>query len=316
MITKNAQQLVVRRATWEADGVMSLELVDGHGGELPGWEPGAHLDLVLPSGRVRQYSLCGDPDDPSRYRIAVLREPNGRGGSAEIHDTALVGRVVELRGPRNRFSLEPASTYLFIAGGIGITPILPMVAAAEEAGTPYRVVYGGRSLASMAFRDELPRGEQVRLVAEDTDGRPDLATLVKETPQGAAVYACGPAGMLDALAEVCTRAGRELCLERFEGDGAASAEAASGGSFEVELRRTGATVRVGADELMLDKIREVCPGLTTSCEEGFCGTCETAVLEGIPEHHDTILNEKEREAGKTMMVCVGRSKSSRLVLDL
>jgi ferredoxin-NADP reductase len=255
-----------------------------------------------------------------RYRIAVLREPAGRGGSVEIHDTALVGRTLTVVGPRNHFALEEAPAYLFIAGGIGITPMLPMVAAVDRAGLPYRFVYGGRSLASMAFRDELPRGEQVRLVLEDIDGRPDLESLVKETPTDALVYSCGPAGLLDALAEVCDQAGRRLRVERFTSDGqaaaAATAEATAGTSFEVELRRTGATVQVGADERMLDKLRAVCPDLMTSCEEGFCGTCETAVLEGVPEHHDQILSEKEREAGKTMFVCVGRAKSARLVLDL
>ncbi|MEU6138116.1 PDR/VanB family oxidoreductase [Nocardioides sp. NPDC047086] len=316
MTTENAQRLVIRRASWEADGVMSLELVSADGGDLPGWEPGAHLDIVVPSGLVRQYSLCGDTADRSRYRIAVLREPESRGGSAEIHDTALIGRTIEVRGPRNHFPLEPAVAYVFVAGGIGITPLLPMVAAAERAGVAYQVVYGGRSLASMAFRDELPVGAHVRLIAEDTGGRPDLATVVKESPEGAVVYACGPNGMLDALAEACERVGRELRLERFGSDGEGAAEAATGASFEVELRRTGAVVRVGESDRMLDRILETCPDLMTSCEEGFCGTCETTVLEGIPEHHDTILNEKERATGKTMMVCVGRSKSSRLVLDL
>lgn len=315
----NAKQLVVRRATWEAEGVMSLELVSTDGSDLPRWEPGAHVDLVLPSGLVRQYSLCGDPADRSCYRIAVLRAPDGRGGSAEIHDTALVGRKMQVVGPRNHFVQEEASSYLFIAGGIGITPILPMVAAAEKAGASYRLVYGGRTLASMAFRDELPSGDQVQLVPEDTGGRPDLAALVRQTPAEALVYACGPAGLLDALIGVCAAEGRELRLERFAdgGKGAAAAtEAVEGKAFEVELHQSGVTVQVGEDERMLDKLLEVCPGLLTSCEEGFCGTCETVVLEGIPEHHDQILSEKEREAGRTMFVCVGRSKSPRLVLDL
>lgn len=320
MSTENTQQVRVARATWEADGVMSLDLVDAEGAALSPWEPGAHLDVVLASGLVRQYSLCGDPADRSRYRIAVLREPNSRGGSAEIHDTVLVGRTLTVVGPRNHFALENAPAYLFIAGGIGITPILPMVAAAEQAGVPYQFVYGGRSLASMAFRDELPDGDHVRLVPEDTDGRPDLAAIVKGAPGNVLIYSCGPKGLLDALADVCERAGRELRLERFAVDdkvaAAATAGATTGSSFEVELRRTGTTVQVGTDERLLDKLQAVCPALMTSCEEGYCGTCETAVLEGTPEHHDTILTDKEREAGKTMFVCVGRSKSPKLVLDL
>lgn len=319
MSMEDAKQLVVRRVTWEAEGVMALELTSVDGSDLPGWEPGAHLDLVLPSGLVRQYSLCGDPADRSRYRIAVLRAPDGRGGSAEVHDTALVGRTVKVVGPRNHFVLEEAPSYLFIAGGIGITPILPMVAAVDKAGVSYRLVYGGRTLASMAFRDELPAGDRVQLVPEDTGGRPDLAALVRQMPAEGLVYSCGPSGLLDALSVICAAEGRELRIERFADDGkgaVAAAEAAEGSAFEVELRRSGVTVQVGSDERMLDKLLEVCPGLMTSCEEGFCGTCETGVLEGVPEHHDQILSEKERAAGRTMFVCVGRSKSPKLVLDL
>ncbi|MGW5382436.1 PDR/VanB family oxidoreductase [Nocardia sp. NPDC003963] len=310
-------EVTVRQATLEADGVISLELIPDNG-LLPPWEPGAHLDIMLPSGLIRQYSLCSPPGDPSFYRIAVRRENDGRGGSAELHDTALVGRKVRIRKPRNHFPLEPAPRYLFIAGGIGITPILAMAIRAEREKSPYELVYVGRDLKSMAFRQKLATGPHVKVLVSSRTGRPDPAELVQSVTDDTLIYACGPTGLLADLEKACEQAGHtgRLRIERFEATGAAAAEAASGGAFEVELKRSGTVLTVGADDLLLDVVREFCPDLMTSCEEGFCGTCETKVLGGEPEHHDTILSEKERSAGKTMMVCVGRSKSPRLVLDL
>jgi ferredoxin-NADP reductase len=147
--------LLVVRAKWEARSVLSLTLADEGGGDLPPWSPGAHIDVVLPSGLIRQYSLCGDPNDRTSYTIAVLRESAGRGGSAELHDTALMGRTLDVRSPRNHFALRPAPAYVFLAGGIGITPILPMLGAASAFGTPWTLHYGGRDLAHMAFREQL-----------------------------------------------------------------------------------------------------------------------------------------------------------------
>lgn len=310
-------EVTVRQAKLEADGVISLELIPDQG-LLPGYEPGSHLDIELPSGLIRQYSLCSPPSDLSFYRIAVLREPDGRGGSEEIHTTALVGRRVRIRGPRNHFPLEPAARYLFIAGGIGITPMLAMVIRAERERSPYELVYVGRRLETMAFREKLTTGPHVRLQVTSEVGRPDLAELIGSVGDGTLIYACGPARMLTELETVSEQVGRrqQLRLERFESDGAAAVEAASGDSFEVELAKSGQVLQVGPDDLLIDVIRDACPDLMTSCEEGFCGTCETRVLEGTPEHHDTILNERERAAGETMMVCVGRSRSPRLVLDL
>ncbi|MCW2845778.1 MAG: hypothetical protein JWN22_3694 [Nocardioides sp.] len=309
-------EVTVRQAKLEAEGVVSLEMVPDSG-LLPPYEPGSHLDIELPSGLIRQYSLCSPPADLSFYRIAVLRETYGRGGSDEIHDTALVGKRVRIRGPRNHFRLEPSPRYLFIAGGIGITPMLAMVIRAEREKSPYELVYAGRHLETMAFREKLANGPHVKVVVSTETGRPDLAELVAGATDDTLIYACGPSGMLKDLDEVCAKAGRagQLRLEKFASDGEAAAEAATGHSFVVELAKSGTVVTVGSDQSLLEAIQGLCD-LPTSCEDGFCGTCETRVLEGIPEHHDTILNAKEREAGKTMMVCVGRSKSPRLLLDL
>lgn len=309
-------EVTVRQVKLEADRVVSLELVPDSG-LLPAYEPGSHLDIELPSGLVRQYSLCSPPADLSFYRIAVLLEPDGRGGSKEIHETALVGKRIRIRGPRNHFPLEPAPRYLFIAGGVGITPMLAMVMRAEREKSPYELVYVGRHLESMAFRDRLATGPHVKVHVSSETGRPDLAELIAGVTDDTLIYACGPLGMLKELEEACAKAGRsgQLRLEKFGGDGEAATEAATGGAFEVELARSGKVLTVGTDQGLLEVIQDHCE-VMTSCEDGFCGTCETRVLEGTPEHHDTILNEKEQAAGKTMMVCVGRSKSPRLVLDL
>jgi ferredoxin-NADP reductase len=318
---RDLRQLLVKTATWEADGVLSLRLVDPDGGELPAWEPGAHLDLVLPSGLVRQYSLCGHPDDRRGYTIAVLLETAGRGGSREVHETALVGKTVSARGPRNRFPLVDASSYLFLAGGIGITPILAMVREVSARGADWRLAYGGRARSTMAFVDELVAlgPGRVDIVAQDERGILDLDALLGQATAGTAVYCCGPEGLLAATEQCCRDTGRQISLhvERFAAAGTTEPAGDSmAAAFEVELRRSGGVLTVPPGRSILDVVRDVVPETMSSCEEGFCGTCETRVLEGVPEHHDTILSAKERERGQTMMICVGRSKSSRLVLDL
>ncbi|MCW2899356.1 MAG: ophA1 5 [Streptosporangiaceae bacterium] len=318
----DARELLVRGTTWEADGVLSLRLVELNGGELPAWEPGAHIDLVLPSGLVRQYSLCGRPADHGCYTVAVLREPTGRGGSRELHETVLAGKTISVRGPRNRFPLVESVQYLFVAGGIGITPILPMVREVNARGADWHLVYGGRSRSSMAFVEELAElgKDRVEIVPQDERGVLDLDAVLAQAGPGTAVYCCGPEGLLAAVEQRCASGPMSLHTERFGSAGTAGTDEPVGANetttFEVELRRSGCVVVVSPGRTILDAVREVVPEAVSSCEEGFCGTCETRVLEGVPEHHDTILTEKERQAGKTMMICVGRSKTPRLVLDM
>ncbi|WP_079127744.1 PDR/VanB family oxidoreductase [Streptomyces sp. TP-A0874] len=323
------RELLVQNVSWQADGVLSLRVVDPSGAPLPPWSPGAHLDLVLPSGLVRQYSLCGRPEDRHGYTVAVLLVEDGRGGSREIHETALVGRTVSVRGPRNRFPLADAEHHLFIAGGIGITPILAMVREVSARGLDWRLAYGGRSRSSMAFTEEL-RGlgpDRIEFVPQDERGPLDLDALLTGVEPNTAVYCCGPEGLLTAVQQRHADSGAafELHFERFGAPVTADSDADSGESgdadgaespFEVELRRSGEVLTVPPGRSILDTIREVAPEVMSSCEEGFCGTCETRVLEGVPEHRDTLLSERERERGKTMMICVGRSKTPRLVLDL
>lgn len=304
------------------DDVTSLVFTRADGVDLPAWQPGAHVEVRLPSGRLRQYSLCGDPARSGEWRIAILREPAGRGGSVEIHEVAAPGAAFAVRGPRNHFPLVDAGSYLFLAGGIGVTPILAMVRAAAARGVAFSVVYGGRTRASMSFTDELAAaaGAALTLLPQDEFGHPDLPGLLGGLEPGALVYACGPAPMLAAVERECEllRMSERLHLERFTaGDELEVAfDAVDNTPFEVQLARSGTTVTVPADKRLIEALREVAPGLSYDCEKGYCGACETRVLAGTPEHRDSVLTAEERAAGRTMMICVGRSSSDRLVLDL
>lgn len=318
MTPEYESELVVDCRAEEATGVVSLTLRHPVGEELPLWEAGAHIDLVLQSGAVRQYSLCGDPSDSTAWQVAVLREPNGRGGSAYMHDKLTEGTVVRVRGPRNNFRLDHASRYLFIAGGIGITPILPMVAAAEAAGAEWTLLYGGRSRASMAFTQRLTTsyGDRVRIIPEDEYGLLDLDTYLARPESGTLVYCCGPEPLLKAVEDRCAAnwpAGA-LHVERFKPK--ETGADIPPGSFEVALKRSGLTLTVLPDRSILQTAEEAGVPVVSSCAEGICGTCETRIIEGEVDHRDSILTNEEQSANETMMICVSRCLGSRLTLDL
>jgi ferredoxin-NADP reductase len=308
------KRLAITRHEAAADGVAVLELRDPSGADLPAWAPGAHIDLAPAAGIVRQYSLCGDPADRSLWRIAVLREPSGRGGSLAVHDRLRVGDLVEVDGPRNHFPLAPAPRYLFVAGGIGITPLLPMLAAAATAGAQWRLHYGGRSRASMAFRSALRSayGSLVSLHPQDETGLLDLDAILAAEPADTPVYCCGPEPLLTAIEQRC--AGRPLHVERFAPK--EQGEPVRAESFEVELARTGRTLTVPPGQSILRVVEEAGVEVLWSCTEGTCGTCETAVLGGQVDHRDSLLTPEERAANDTMFVCVSRSAGPRLILDL
>jgi ferredoxin-NADP reductase len=314
-----ALKLAIRSVHSPADRVVSIKLGASDGSPLPGWDPGAHIDLHLPSGLVRSYSLHGDPRDRGSYHIAVLNVENGRGGSAEVHRVAAPGIELSASVPLNSFDMEPASHYLFIAGGIGVTPLLPMALAASRAGQPWTFVYGGRTRTSMAFLDRLSAlpGGRVEVVPQDELGLPDLARPFAVLPAGAAAYCCGPAGMLTAATGVgaSTRPDVAVHIERFE----ASVGPSTGDGdhpFEVELARSGLTIEVPAGISILDAVRARIPGVMSNCERGMCSSCETAVLAGTPDHRDSVLTPKEKAVNRYMMICVSRSLTPRLVLDL
>lgn len=300
-----------------ADGVTQLTFVDPDGSELPAWEPGAHIDIAVDAGVVRQYSLCGDPEDRSSMQVAVLREAEGRGGSVRICDEFASGDLVRTGGPRNNFALKEADRYVFIAGGIGITPILPMVRRIAATNANWALVYGGRTRDSMAFRSELTSeyGENVYIRPQDEYGLLDLASWLERPRDDTLVYCCGPEPLLTAVEQLCAGwPSKALQVERFAPKDLAQNEGDVG--FEVELARSGQSVRVEAGRSIVDAVADVGVEVPTSCREGTCGTCETRVLDGLPDHRDSLLTEEERAENNSMMVCVSRCRSTRLVLDL
>jgi ferredoxin-NADP reductase len=310
-------ELVVRAKERVADEVVMLTLTDPADQAVPEWRPGAHVDLILGDGLVRQYSLCGDPADRDVLRVAVLRESRGRGGSAYVHEVLRAGQAVRVRGPRNNFPLAEAAAYLFIAGGIGITPLLPMVAAVDSRGADWLLLYGGRRRTAMAFRAELQEryGRRVRVRPQDEAGLLDLRSVLGAPSEGTAVYCCGPEPLLAAVEEHCRAwPPGALRLERF-----APRPAQAGGpdsAFGVRLARSGTVVTVPPHLSIVDAVAEVGVEIPTSCREGICGTCETAVLDGVPHHRDSLLTDEERAAGDVMFPCVSRCQSGTLVLDL
>lgn len=303
-----------------AEGVVMLTLSPQTPVPLPSWSPGARIDLVLGPQTIRQYSLCGDPRETDRYQIAVLLEPEGRGGSQLIHDTLHEGEIVEVSGPRNHFAFHPSPRYLFVAGGIGITPILPMIAEADGRGADWRLVYAGRSRAAMVFVDELARyGDRVEICPKSENGRLDLDTLLAEPKADTLVYCCGPERLLAAVEQRCVVwPDASLHTERFS-----APPPTSGGNaqledhaFTVHFERSDVTAEVRPGESIIEVAESNAVPVSTSCQVGVCGTCETRVLEGRPEHRDCVLDDAEKASNQVMMICVSRCKGTHLRLDL
>lgn len=307
--------VLVRQVRWEAAGVVSVELCAPGGTELPPWRPGAHIEVTLPTGIVRQYSLCGPPGERSRYRIGVLRERGSRGGSEYVHAFLRPGQMVRIRGPVDNFGFGRGKSFLFIAGGIGITPILPMVHQAAAWGVPWRLVYGGRAAVSMAFLDELAEyGERVRLYPQDKVGLIPLGEWLGRPRDDVDVYACGPGPLLAAVDQAAARwRPGAVRTERFK---ARAKPSRRNTEVTVVCARAGRTVTVPADRSILGALEDAGLPVTGSCREGLCGTCETAVLDGLPDHRDDILSEQDRAAGDRMFICVSRAAGPRLVLDI
>nr|WP_246097747.1 PDR/VanB family oxidoreductase [Rhodococcus spelaei] len=293
------------------ENVAALTFAAPGGGELPAWQPGCHLDFHLPSGRRRQYSLCGDPADRTHYRIAVRAIPDGGGGSIEMHGLQ-PGTTVTVRGPRNGFPFVGHGSALFVAGGIGITPILAMVRAARGTGMDWQFVYSGRSRESMPFLDEIETWEQDRVFVRPDDeyGIPTADDLLGRATAGGAVYCCGPTPMLELVRTgFPATPATALHFERF-----GAPPVLDGTEFEVELASTGEVLTVPADESVLTVVKERLPGVAYSCQQGFCGTCKVRVLAGEPEHRETRLTPAQQQ--DEMLICVSRASGDRLVLDL
>ncbi|MGO3319154.1 MAG: PDR/VanB family oxidoreductase [Microbacterium gubbeenense] len=308
------RELVLTARTAVAEGIVALELTAANGRPLPSWEPGSHIDLILGSGLERQYSLCADPDARDRWRIAVQREDGGRGGSLAAHALE-PGHVVRARGPRSTFAFAPPANgerAVFVAGGIGITPILPMVRAARASGADWTLHYSVSSRASLPFAAELDElGDRVILHVSEETGRADLAGIVQQAGN-APIWACGPRAMLDALRAAGPAA---LHVEPFEAVEDV-ADAAPKDAFEVELMSTGEVLEVPADRSVLEVLEDNGLFTVSSCREGTCGTCETVVVDGEVDHRDRVLTTAERETSPVMMICVSRAACPRLVLDV
>jgi len=283
---------------------------------LAPFTPGAHIDVHAPNGQVRQYSLCGEPRDPSRYRIAVKREPGGRGGSRSMHDEVEEGSALGILDPRNHFPLAPDADHsLFIAGGIGITPIFAMIQSLHAGGHSWELHYCARSPAHAAFHPELVALGGGRVTPWFSEAPLlDTAALLRDVREGAHVYCCGPTGLMTAVSNAAAHWPADRI--HFEYFSAPAHAEAPNGSFEVELRRSGLVLEVPPERSILQAVREHGIDVPSSCEEGVCGTCETGVLEGECDHRDFLLSEAERAANASMMICVSRARSRRIVLDL
>jgi tetrachlorobenzoquinone reductase len=308
---------------YEAAGVYSFVLQRVDGANFPNVDPGAHVDLRLPNGVERSYSLSNGQGDQGSYRITVARNPQSTGGSAVLHDVIRPGDVIAMREPHNNFPLVSDSAFsMFIAGGIGITPFIPMAAALNAAGKPWRLLYTVKCPDQAAFLAETQalaeagQGEVARFFTGETGGRRlDIAQTLADLPPGAHVYCCGPARMLMAFRQAAAERGIDgarVHYEYFESDARVAAE----GGFTVVLQRSGKEIQVEPGQTILEAVEAAGCEVPYSCREGICGLCETRVLEGVPDHRDMLFSEEERRTASTMMICCSGSKSDRLVLVL
>lgn len=317
-MTEQNIKVTVRQIAPVNATTVKLSLAALNDASLPDWQPGAHIDLHLSTNSgemIRQYSLCGEVGDRQQYQVAVLRDDDGRGGSSFIHSGLVEGDQIIVSAPRNHFSLTPAQSYLFIAGGIGITPLLPMIAAAKAAGADWELLYCARSRASMPFIDELTEQNAGRVTTHESaaKGRIDLSARIKATPDETQVYCCGPEPMIQEVEELTSLLGDRIHVERFAPRDIA--DDAMPESFEVEFARSGHIVTVEPGQSILEIAEDLGLDIDSSCQEGTCGSCETRVISGTPDHRCSVLTANERAASMTMMVCVSRSCGGRLVLD-
>jgi ferredoxin-NADP reductase len=313
VVSEYETDVVVRSLSRPTADVVELTLARQDGSDLPAWTPGAHVDLILDGDLVRQYSLCGSPGDTASYRIAVLLTPDSRGGAKRVHELT-EGAQVRIRGPRNHFPLVTSPRYLFVAGGIGITPLLPMIEEVDAAGADWQLHYGGRSRSSMAYLEHLSQyGDRIHVVPQDERGLLDVAGILGDPDPATLVYSCGPEPLLAACEQACAgwRSGA-LHLERFT---AKEVDTSGDSDFELVLQRSGIVTSVPAGTSVLQAMRDSGVSVLASCLEGTCGTCETEIVEGEVDHRDSVLDADEQEANEVMMVCVSRCRGSRLVLD-
>ncbi|XXF77849.1 PDR/VanB family oxidoreductase [Myxococcaceae bacterium GXIMD 01537] len=314
----------VGRISREAEGIQSYEFVSVDGGTLPPFEPGAHLDIHVPGGFVRQYSLCNDAAETHRYVIAAQREPSGRGGSRALHERVREGDTLLTSPPRNHFPLHFARSYVLVAGGIGITPLLAMTRVLQRTGADWHLHYCTRSPERTAFLAELsapPFAGRVHVHHDEGDPAKglDVRGLLATRPPGARLYCCGPAGLMKAVREAAAVhqwPKEKVHFESFTAEGTNAALGTEDAEFEVHIRSTGQVLRVPRGQTVLNVLRRNGLKVPSDCEAGSCGTCLTRVCEGVPEHRDSFFSAQEPAGEQRMLVCVSRARSKRLVLDL
>jgi vanillate O-demethylase ferredoxin subunit len=315
-------QVRLRATTYEAGPVLGFELVPlDPSASLPAFSAGAHIDVQLPGGLTRSYSLLNDPQETHRYCIGVNLDAHSRGGSRYMHEQLRTGAVLTISSPRNLFEMDESSPFnVFIAGGIGITPMLSMMARSQALGTPWRLHYAARTRQHAGFLDRLAayQGQPNAQVQLNFDQEPngrmlDLNAVIAALPDGAHVYACGPAPMLQAYEQACASLPpARVHREYFAAQEAAATEA----SYTVTLARSQRTLQIQPGQTLLDGLIAIGAEPTFSCQQGICGTCEVKVLEGTPDHRDMVLTDADKAANDRMMVCCSGAKSARLVLDL
>lgn len=314
-------KLRVKRISYEADSINAYELVSPTGDALLPFTAGSHIDLHLPDGMIRSYSLVNDQLERHRYVIAVNKDAASRGGSCLVHDTFKVGDIIAVSPPRNNFALrEDAELSVLIAGGIGITPLLSMIRRLETLGRAWRLFYAARTRSAAAFADELGAlrpDVHASLHLDFDDQRSgrlvDIAGIVKNAPAHAHLYCCGPVPMREAFeAATADRPADHIHVEYFQ---AREAPATDGG-FEVRLARSNRTIAIKPGQTILDALLEAGIAANYACTEGVCGTCETRVIDGVPDHRDLFLSKEEQAANTTIMICCSGAKSRSLVLDL
>lgn len=312
----------VRATTYEAQHILGFELVPlDPATALPAFTAGAHIELHLPGGLRRSYSLLNDPQETHRYCIGVNRDAHSRGGSRYMHEQLRTGAVLTIGVPRNLFAMDESSPFnVFIAGGIGITPMLSMIARSQALGTPWRLHYAARTRQHAGFLDVLahyqdaPGAEVLLNFDQEPGGRMlDLNAVIAAIPEGAHVYACGPTPLLAAYEQATANLPPERVHREYF---AAQETAATDGSYTVTLARSQRTLQIQPGQTLLDGLIAIGAEPTFSCQQGICGTCEVKVLEGTPDHRDMVLTDAEKAANDRMMVCCSGAQSTRLVLDL
>ncbi|OYD60225.1 UNVERIFIED_ORG: vanillate O-demethylase ferredoxin subunit [Burkholderia sp. CF145] len=311
----------ITRRTQETADIVSLELCDPAGGPLPVFEAGAHIDVHVAPGVVRQYSLCNPSSERDRYVIGVLRDPASRGGSAAIHQGFAEGAIVEISAPRNHFPLAAAAGSILIAGGIGVTPLLCMAETLHAQGRNFVMHYCARSKERTAFLNRIrqsPFGSRVALHFDDENPsqKLDLDTEFAKAGDSDEIYVCGPAGFIDWVCAAAERAGIAKHRVRYEYFNAKPVDTSQDGEFEVRIASTGQVIPIPPDRSIATVLADAGIDIYTSCGEGTCGTCLTRILEGQPDHRDVFLTDEERAAGEMFTPCCSRAKSPMLVLDL